>query len=86
MEWINKRDRCPGKTFCDHHKTCSSCMSDPYCGWCDDGKNNGLGKCHVGSLVGVKNDNSTQNVLSYEIGMVDHFLEFFLSCDSMFVS
>lgn len=67
MEWINKRDRCPGKDMCDHHKTCSTCMSDPYCGWCDGGKNNGLGKCHIGSLTGVDNVNSTQNVLSYGI-------------------
>ena len=33
---------------CIFYKSCKHCLSNPACGWCDDGSNTGLGKCMSG--------------------------------------
>ena len=37
-------------TRCEHLTSCDECHEDPACGWCDDGKNRGRGRCMQGGL------------------------------------
>lgn len=36
---------------CGFYNSCSQCLDDPACGWCDDGTNTGLGKCIEGGAL-----------------------------------
>ncbi|XP_023308777.2 attractin [Lucilia cuprina] len=36
---------------CGYYNSCSQCLDDPACGWCDDGTNTGLGKCIEGGAL-----------------------------------
>ncbi|XP_075145870.1 attractin-like protein dsd [Haematobia irritans] len=36
---------------CGYYNSCSQCLDDPACGWCDDGSNTGLGKCIEGGAL-----------------------------------
>ena len=51
---------CVGKgTRCSDIRTCADCQSQPYCGWCDDGSDRGLGTCMAGAASGpVVNDSA----------------------------
>ncbi|XP_012270635.1 attractin-like protein 1 isoform X2 [Orussus abietinus] len=51
-EWTTIDARCrateTGKEWCSFYSSCSSCRSDPGCGWCDDGSGTGKGLCLSG--------------------------------------
>ncbi|XP_043267343.1 attractin-like protein 1 isoform X2 [Venturia canescens] len=55
-EWTTSDARCRatelGKEWCSFYSSCSSCRSDPGCGWCDDGSVTGKGKCMPGGARG----------------------------------
>lgn len=55
-EWTTSDTRCrateTGKEWCSFYSSCSSCRSDPGCGWCDDGSKTGKGKCMPGGARG----------------------------------
>eukprot|EP00096_Caligus_rogercresseyi_P010713 TRINITY_DN3998_c0_g2_i1.p1 TRINITY_DN3998_c0_g2~~TRINITY_DN3998_c0_g2_i1.p1 ORF type:complete len:1325 (+),score=211.17 TRINITY_DN3998_c0_g2_i1:165-4139(+) len=56
MDWTTIKDGCPKNDslpFCSDYQTCSSCRSNPACGWCDDGSRTGLGSCHIGGASGA---------------------------------
>ena len=38
--------------LCKGYDTCSNCLNNPACGWCDEGNKNGLGQCHEGGSSG----------------------------------
>ncbi|XP_043480588.1 attractin isoform X2 [Leptopilina heterotoma] len=51
-EWTTLDSRCrateTGKEWCSFYSSCSNCISDPACGWCDDGSGTGRGRCMSG--------------------------------------
>lgn len=51
-EWTTLDSRCrateTGKEWCSFYSSCSNCISDPACGWCDDGSGTGKGRCISG--------------------------------------
>ena len=55
-EWTTLDGRCrateTGKEWCSFYLSCSTCRSDPGCGWCDDGSGTGKGKCMPGGARG----------------------------------
>ena len=58
MDWTTHFEQCPRETnttipnLCSGYDTCSTCLNNPACGWCDAGENNGLGSCHEGGVSG----------------------------------
>ncbi|XP_071746862.1 LOW QUALITY PROTEIN: attractin-like protein 1 [Lepeophtheirus salmonis] len=55
MDWTTTKDGCPKNDslpICADYQTCTSCRSNPACGWCDDGSRTGLGSCHIGGASG----------------------------------
>ena len=58
MDWTTHFEQCPRETnatvpnLCSGYDTCDTCHSNPACGWCDKGQNNGLGECHEGGVSG----------------------------------
>ena len=58
MDWTTHFEQCPRETnatvpdLCSGYDTCSTCLNNPACGWCDQGQNNGLGSCHEGGVKG----------------------------------
>merc|ERR550519_288165 len=56
MDWTTHFEHCTGETnatlpnLCGGYDTCSNCHSNPACGWCDAGQNNGLGSCQEGGV------------------------------------
>ena len=58
MDWTTHFEQCSGETngslpnLCLGYDTCSSCHSNPACGWCDAGQSNGLGTCQEGGVSG----------------------------------
>jgi len=60
MDWTTSRDECFESkdnstslpNLCHGYQTCSICLSNPACGWCDEGSETGLGKCHEGGASG----------------------------------
>ncbi|XP_061412599.1 attractin-like protein 1 isoform X1 [Lethenteron reissneri] len=50
MEW-NTANTCPPES-CAGHRTCSRCLDEPGCGWCNDASRTGRGLCLEGSSRG----------------------------------
>ncbi|KAM7361502.1 attractin-like protein 1 isoform 1-T2 [Cochliomyia hominivorax] len=59
-DWTTYTSKCDtshhnsSKSQCDNYNSCSECLDDPACGWCDDGSNTGIGKCTEGGASNVK--------------------------------
>ncbi|XP_039262630.2 attractin-like protein 1 [Styela clava] len=64
MKWENKHDQCEKIESCNNLRTCDTCQENPFCGWCDDGSETGLGTCQSGSAIGSKTNNVSLNVVS----------------------
>ncbi|CAB4068777.1 unnamed protein product [Lepeophtheirus salmonis] len=55
MDWTTTKDKCPKNdslAICADYQTCTSCRSNPACGWCEDGSRTGFGSCHIGGASG----------------------------------
>lgn len=64
MKWITEGKDCSAKVGCSHLGLCRECQTNPFCGWCDDGSNTGLGSCQSGTSIGSVYGNSSSNVIS----------------------
>ena len=49
-------------TRCELMTTCESCQEDPKCGWCDDGKKRGRGRCMEGAASAPFSTNGLPDV------------------------
>ncbi|XP_015604179.1 attractin isoform X2 [Cephus cinctus] len=58
-EWTTADAKCrateTGREWCSFYSSCTSCRSDPGCGWCDDGSGTGKGQCLPGGARGPSN-------------------------------
>ena len=59
MDWTTHYEKCPLEdnkslvpNICRRYDSCSDCVNNPACGWCNEGNKNGLGKCHEGGFSG----------------------------------
>jgi len=71
MDWTTHFEQCPAEpplpddknstigptvpNLCRGYDTCSDCLTNPACGWCDGGNEEGLGSCHEGGDSGPLN-------------------------------
>ena len=53
LGWVSHSSRCFGN--CSDYKNCSNCQSNPYCGWCNDPSDTGLGDCSEGGFTTPRN-------------------------------
>ncbi|OQV18166.1 Attractin [Hypsibius exemplaris] len=53
-DWQAMNRRCAKVSKCEDFKSCSHCMDNPDCGWCDDGSATGLGHCFTGASRGPR--------------------------------
>lgn len=80
LGWVSSQSSsCPDN--CTGFQTCSTCQSDPRCGWCNDPSDTGLGECSEGGFNSPRNTGactSSSNEGTYERW-------FFDSCPGIYV-
>ncbi|XP_064629979.1 attractin-like protein 1 isoform X2 [Lineus longissimus] len=57
LEWTTLISKC-SDTRCEDARMCEDCLKNPMCGWCSDGSDTGLGKCHQGGDKGPYSKNT----------------------------
>ncbi|ESO12834.1 hypothetical protein HELRODRAFT_188001 [Helobdella robusta] len=55
ISWVNEKPKRCSASTCDYVRTCTECLDNPMCGFCDDGSGTGLGRCVEGGLQGPAN-------------------------------
>ncbi|XP_076364577.1 attractin-like protein 1 isoform X2 [Tachypleus tridentatus] len=78
MEWTTHSHRCKGLQ-CSDIQTCKECLSNPRCGWCDDGSGSGIGTCMEGGARGpVEHWNDTVPHMNNSFCLKEYW--YFSSC------
>lgn len=80
LGWVSQSFNCSGN--CSDYKTCSDCQNDPYCGWCNDPSDTGLGECTEGGFISPKNSSICMDYSDEET----YGRWFFDICPGMFFS
>lgn len=66
-EWTTMEARCrateTGREWCSFYSSCTTCRSDPGCGWCDDGSGTGKGSCMPGGARGPSSSKNSNTCL-----------------------
>ena len=52
----------------------STCLGNPACGWCDDGLETGLGRCHEGGGKGPLQRKKNQVCYFCNVAVVNHYI------------